>query len=39
VAAGAAPDLRAGVRLAARSIDSGEAQQKLTRLAAMSRGA
>ena len=39
VAAGAAPDLRAGVRLAARSIDSGEAQEKLVRLAAMSRGA
>jgi anthranilate phosphoribosyltransferase len=39
VAAGAAPDLRAGVKLAARSIDSGQAQEKLVRLAAMSRGA
>jgi anthranilate phosphoribosyltransferase len=39
VAAGAAPDLRAGVKLAARSIDSGQAQEKLARLVAMSRGA
>ncbi len=39
VAAGAAPDLRAGVRLAAQSIDSGAAQEKLLRLAATSRGA
>jgi anthranilate phosphoribosyltransferase len=36
VAAGAAPDLKAGVRLAAESIDSGAAAAKLERLAAVS---
>jgi anthranilate phosphoribosyltransferase len=39
VAAGAAADLKAGVPLAARSIDSGAAQEKLLRLAATSQGA
>jgi anthranilate phosphoribosyltransferase len=38
VAAGAAPDLRAGVRVAAESIDRGAAAEKLARLAAVSRG-
>jgi anthranilate phosphoribosyltransferase len=38
VAAGAAPDLRAGVRVAADSIDRGAALEKLERLAAVSRG-
>jgi anthranilate phosphoribosyltransferase len=37
VAAGAAPDLRAGVRMAADSIDRGHALEKLERLAAVSR--
>lgn len=38
VAAGAAPDLRAGVALAAEVIDRGAARQVLERLAAVSRG-
>jgi anthranilate phosphoribosyltransferase len=38
VAAGAAPDLRAGVRLAADAIDRGAAREKLDLLAAASRG-
>ena len=38
VAAGAAPDLRSGVRVAADSIDRGAAAEKLERLAAVSRG-
>ncbi|MCX5732418.1 MAG: anthranilate phosphoribosyltransferase, partial [Deltaproteobacteria bacterium] len=38
VAAGAAPDLRAGVRLAAEAIDRGAARQKLDLLVAASRG-
>ena len=38
VAAGAAPDLRAGVLLAAGSIDRGAAADKLARLASVSRG-
>jgi anthranilate phosphoribosyltransferase len=38
VAAGAAPDLRAGVRLAARAIDGGAAREKLDQLVAVSRG-
>jgi anthranilate phosphoribosyltransferase len=38
VAAGAAPDLRSGVRVAADSIDRGAAADKLERLAAVSRG-
>ena len=38
VAAGAAPDLRAGARVAADSIDRGAALEKLERLAVMSRG-
>jgi anthranilate phosphoribosyltransferase len=37
VAAGAAADLRAGVRLAAESIDRGAAAEKLARLAAASQ--
>ena len=37
VAAGAASDLRTGVRLAADSIDGGAAQEKLARLVAVSR--
>ena len=39
VAGGAAPDLRAGVRQAAESIDRGAAAEKLSRLVAVSRGA
>ncbi|HEU4382589.1 MAG TPA: anthranilate phosphoribosyltransferase [Anaeromyxobacteraceae bacterium] len=39
VAGGAAPDLRAGVRLAAESIDRAAAAEKLSRLVAVSRGA
>jgi anthranilate phosphoribosyltransferase len=39
VAGGAAADLRAGVALAARSIDSGAARGKMERLAEISRGA
>ncbi len=39
VAGDAAPDLRTGVRLAAESIDRGAAAEKLSRLAAVSRGA
>jgi anthranilate phosphoribosyltransferase len=38
VVGGAAADLRAGVRLAAESIDRGAAAEKLSRLAAVSRG-
>jgi len=38
VAAGAAPDLRAGVRVAADSIDRGAALDRLERLAVVSRG-
>jgi anthranilate phosphoribosyltransferase len=38
VAAGAAPDLRSGVRVATDSIDRGAAAEKLERLAAVSRG-
>jgi anthranilate phosphoribosyltransferase len=38
VAAGAAPDLRAGVRLAAQAIDRGAAREKLDLLVAASRG-
>ena len=38
VAAGAAADLRGGVRVAAESIDRGAAREKLERLAAVSRG-
>jgi anthranilate phosphoribosyltransferase len=38
VAAGAAPDLRTGVRVAAESIDRGAAAAKLERLAAVSSG-
>ncbi len=38
VAAGAAPDLRAGVRLAAGSIDRGDAAARLERLVVVSRG-
>jgi anthranilate phosphoribosyltransferase len=38
VAAGAAPDLRAGVRVAAESIDRGAALDRLERLAVVSRG-
>jgi anthranilate phosphoribosyltransferase len=38
VAAGAAPDLRAGVRLAAATIDRGAAREKLDLLVAASRG-
>jgi anthranilate phosphoribosyltransferase len=37
VAAGAAPDLRAGVRLAADALDRGAAREKLDLLAAASR--
>ncbi len=37
VAAGAAPDLRDGVRLAAAAIDGGAAREKLERLVAVSR--
>ncbi len=37
VATGAAPDLRAGVAVAARSIDSGAAREKLLRLVHVSR--
>jgi anthranilate phosphoribosyltransferase len=36
VAGGAAPDLKAGVRLAAESVDRGAAREKLARLAALS---
>jgi len=39
VAAGAAPDLRAGVPVAARAIDSGAAREKLHQLIKVSRGA
>ncbi len=39
VAAGAAADLRAGVRLAAESIDRGAAAEKLSRLVAATGGA
>jgi anthranilate phosphoribosyltransferase len=39
VAAGAASDLRTGVEVAARSIDSGAAREKLSRLVATSQGA
>ncbi len=39
VAGDAAPDLRAGVGLAAESIDRGAAAEKLSRLVAVSRGA
>ncbi len=39
VAGGAAPDLRAGVAMAAESIDRGAAAEKLSRLAAVSHGA
>jgi anthranilate phosphoribosyltransferase len=39
VVAGVAADLRAGVKLAARSIDSGAAREKLRRLAQVARGA
>jgi len=39
VVAGVAADLRQGVRLAARSIDSGAAREKLRRLAEAARGA
>jgi anthranilate phosphoribosyltransferase len=38
VAAEAAPDLRAGVRLAAESIDRGAAAEKLARLVSLSSG-
>ncbi|HET8724146.1 MAG TPA: anthranilate phosphoribosyltransferase [Anaeromyxobacteraceae bacterium] len=38
VAAGAAPDLRAGVGLAAAAIDRGAARERLDRLVATSRG-
>jgi anthranilate phosphoribosyltransferase len=38
VVAGAAPDLKAGVRLAADAIDRGAAREKLDLLAAASRG-
>lgn len=38
VVAGASADLREGVRLAARSIDSGAAREKLRRLAEVARG-
>jgi anthranilate phosphoribosyltransferase len=39
VCAGAAPDLRAGVTLAAEAIDRGAAAEKLARLVAATRGA
>jgi anthranilate phosphoribosyltransferase len=39
VCAGAAPDLRSGVRLAAQAIDRGAALEKLERLVAVTRGA
>ncbi len=39
VAAGAAGDLREGVRLAAESVDRGAASEKLSRLVAATRGA
>jgi anthranilate phosphoribosyltransferase len=39
VAGGAAPDLAAGVRLAAGSIDRGAAAEKLARLVAMTSAA
>ena len=38
VAAGAAPELRAGVRLAVGAIDRGAAREKLDLLVAASRG-
>jgi anthranilate phosphoribosyltransferase len=38
VVAGAAPDLKAGVRLAADAIDRGAAREKLDLLVAASRG-
>jgi anthranilate phosphoribosyltransferase len=38
VAGGAAPDLRAGVKLAAAAIDGGAARGKLERLRALSQG-
>jgi anthranilate phosphoribosyltransferase len=39
VAADAAPDLREGVRVAARAVDSGAAREKLLQLARATRGA
>jgi anthranilate phosphoribosyltransferase len=38
VAAGVAPDIRAGMRLAAESLDSGTARNKVEQLARFSRG-